>query len=173
VGGDCSADVVGCQSFTACDPVTHKCVAASRPGQLCANYVGIEYAFCRGASVCRSGDDDVRRCVTLVEDGGACAHEIECRSRICTNGICAVMAPNDGAPCDNPSQCSSGICNYAMGVCVARYANGADCTSDGFCMSGWCSGGKCTPTGATGAACAVGSQCASGHCAAGTFADCP
>jgi hypothetical protein len=172
LGGDCSADPASCQSFTACDPSTRKCVAASHVGQLCGNLLG--YPFLCGGGVCAQDTNNVSHCVMPVDDGGACAQAYECSSGACTNGVCTPQVSNDGTACKTPGDCTSGICDSAgTGLCVAKSGDGADCTDDLSCMSGWCSGAKCTAPVANGMACTDGTNCTSGHCAAGTCAACP
>jgi hypothetical protein len=172
LGGDCSFDASSCQTFSACDPTTHKCVAASHLGELCGDILGIPTILC-GGGVCAQDANNVGHCLTLVDDGGACAQDYECSSGKCTGGTCTPLPTNDGAACTKTEDCSSGLCDFTNGVCVAKIANGAACTDSLFCMSGFCSGGMCAAPGPIGAACTDGSGCASGHCAAGVCAACP
>jgi hypothetical protein len=191
LGGDCSSGPDACGSFTACDPTTHRCVEASHVGQLCGNIVGISI-LCQNSG-CIADADGVGHCVDPAPDGAACTQSYECLD-VCTNGKCAPLTPNDGAPCTDATLCATGTCGTdglcsdtatgcgnsllctsglcANGVCVPKDPNGTDCTIPETCASGLCSSGKCAPPSPSGAACSSGTQCQSGHCAAGKCAAC-
>jgi hypothetical protein len=191
VGADCSTDSTSCQSFTACDPTTHRCVEASHVGQLCGNLLGFAF-LCDGGS-CQPDAQQVSHCVVPLADGAACANDFECGSELCAGGKCAERPPNDGAPCTDDTLCTTGTCSAAglcgdnfpcsnatlctsgictSGKCVAKAPNGAACGQSTDCQSGACSAGICAALAATGAPCADGTDCASGHCAAGTCSAC-
>jgi hypothetical protein len=190
LGADCTADSSSCQTFTACDPTTNRCVAASHVGELCGNLVGYSL-LCQGGS-CLQDDKLIGHCVVPLADGAACANSFECTSGLCAAGICATPPPNDGASCEDSTLCGSGVCSQGQcdngvpcenaglcsshicfgGLCAAPNALGAACGQGSDCLSGACAGGMCVVPGGNGAPCADGTACASGHCAAGTCAAC-
>jgi hypothetical protein len=190
-GADCSSNPTGCESFTACDPDTHRCVQASHVGELCGDLLGYPF-LCQGGS-CQADANQVSHCVVPLTDGAACANDFECASTFCAAGKCAERPPNDGAPCTDDTLCASGKCSAAgtcgdgstclngalctsglctAGVCVAKAPNGSTCAQAGECQSGACLAGMCVPQAADGAGCADGTDCMSGHCAAGKCAVC-
>ncbi len=84
--------------------------------------------------------------IPKVENGGACSDDEECTSDNCVqtsssmDGTCQAM-PGAGEPCDG--SCIDGYyCGFASGetteTCLALVANGAPCTLDEECMSGYC-----------------------------------
>jgi hypothetical protein len=168
VGADCSSGPSVCGTFTACDPATHLCVAASHVGQLCGNIVGVP-AECFGG-ICQMDAHQIYHCVSPAADEAACANDYECSSGFCSNGKCAAAPPNDGDACTDDWMCTSGFCG--AGVCAARSPDGADCTVSNECQSGSCAAGKCAPQAENGADCVESNNCQSGHCAGGKCAAC-
>jgi hypothetical protein len=107
--------------------------------EACATQV--EEAGCAGTI------DDPLECegvfVPLVESGGACTQQGECIDSACIGG-------DPGADID--------------GACGAPQANGATCTDDDECASGYCDGILCAPKVANGEACTTDAQCTSDFC---------
>jgi hypothetical protein len=99
------------------------------------------------ASGCSGTIDDPAQCegvfIPLVESGGACTQQGECIDTACLGG--------------DPG-------NDTDGVCGAPQANGADCTDDDECSSGYCSGLACEPQLPNGEDCFTDSECESGFC---------
>lgn len=169
LGADCSSDPGSCQSFTACDPATKRCVEASHIGQLCGNLFGYP-AVCEAGGTCVFGTE-TNHCVDPRANGAACAQDFECLSQRCAAGTCADRPPNDGVACNDASTCTSGICSN--GMCASLGPNGAPCAGGYECQSGLCTGEICTALAADGAPCSVDSQCASGSCTGGVCTSCP
>jgi hypothetical protein len=163
IGGDCTGDPTSCQSFTACDPTTHRCVEASHVGQLCGNIIGYPY-MCQGG-FCQPDGMMVNHCVKPAADGAACGGDYDCTSLFCSGGACAQRPPNDGAPCIDDTLCATGKCS-AAGLCD----DGTTCSNGLLCTSGACADGKCVPLSPNDAPCTLPSECQSGICAGGACA---
>jgi hypothetical protein len=84
--------------------------------------------------------------IPKVANDGACSEDDECTSDNCVqtsssmDGTCQAL-PGAGEPCDG--NCIDGsYCGYASGetmeTCIALVANGAPCTVDDECTSGYC-----------------------------------
>jgi LysM repeat protein len=144
-----------------------------------------------------SARDGHGTCTEVLPDGAGCTEDRDCRSGYCADG--KKCAPKDGTGeagdyCHHDNHCVSGSCDCPgedvrvmgaksfcpdwesftitqHGVCRALAENGARCTRDEQCESGYCADGAiCAPkdgTGAEGDYCHHDNQCASGMC------DCP
>lgn len=78
--------------------------------------------------------------IPKVADGGACDESYECIDGHCIEHVCT-PAPTEGQPCDD--ECASGqFCGFdqttGMKVCQPIKADGAQCTFDEECTSGYC-----------------------------------
>jgi hypothetical protein len=140
LGADCSLDPGACESFTACDPTTKRCVAASHPGQLCGNLLGFP-SVCDGTCEISEGDAHARCVAARHANGTACTDGTECSSQYCAEGKCASVPSNDGVACEDYTECTSRLCTG--GTCVAAGPIGAPCTGGVDCASGVCSAGVC------------------------------
>lgn len=96
---------------------------------------------CSGATIDPAACEAVF--VPLVQSGGACTQQGECVNSAChggdsTNdidGMCGAPLAN-GADCTDDEQCASGYCNGIS--CDAKVANGATCFTDAECVSDFC-----------------------------------
>ena len=151
------------------------CVAQLRPlGDLTATqlgeqqsggrlrYDGAAAAACfqkMGTAACTATSnepDNIPECsayiVPLVETGGACSADLECKTGFCdrpavsgADGVCAVV-PTKGMPCT--SRCAPGSTCDLTGMCVDPKPDGSTCFVDEDCVSGNCdnpnlTGGTC------------------------------
>ncbi len=76
---------------------------------------------------------------------------------------CHAQKRAGGEDCSRNGQCESGSCSG--GKCVEKSGEGEECEKDSECASGTCSDGKCTaPKKLSGDACDTDDDCASGTC---------
>jgi hypothetical protein len=131
--------------FTLVLPEMNQSIAQGR-----MRYDGVALEACLvafEADGCTGGIEDPAQCegvfVPLVEVGEGCTQSGECIDSTCLGG--------------DPT-------NDVDGTCGAPQANGADCTGDEECASGYCSGISCEPKVANGAACFTDAECESDFC---------
>lgn len=72
----------------------------------------------------------------------------------------------DGAPCTYNGDCASGYCVSMTKKCTAPSPNGMTCSQNAGCESGYCDGqtALCVAPKADGASCTSAAECASGGC---------
>ncbi len=81
--------------------------------------------------------------VPLVEEGGDCASDWECKVGRCNAGVCQAQPAVGQACADN--HCAAGAMCDPAGMCVAARADGKTCTEAAQCPSLQCANGTCAP----------------------------
>ncbi|MDF1562980.1 MAG: hypothetical protein P1V51_08040 [Deltaproteobacteria bacterium] len=163
-GGECGLDA----EYFVCAPGTD-CVLGLDFCGTCLPLAGIDAACeagqstCGAEAFCRDG-----RCVARVPNGEACGVDDRCLlGSTCAGGTCAPPAFTTlGAPCDRDDRCPY-LSACVGGRCVEEALQGATCSPDRPCASGFCSVSVCVAPRAAGAACSAHDQCLSGLCVDG------
>jgi hypothetical protein len=103
-------------------------------------------------------------CLGLSAEGGGCGETTGCAGELaCVDGVCRARAAN-GATCTTGAGCTSGRCE--RGQCEAAAELGEACTEESACASGNCdfATGRCRDKEPDEALCTEHSECMSGYC---------
>jgi hypothetical protein len=154
-GGDCvaRAQAASCDArrpgladacpdvFVGSAQVGDLCAAAKcAPGLSCPEYPAAGCEGCPGPPP--------SKCVSIVAEGGACGSlDTPCaRGLVCDAGKCRALSTS-GGPCASADQCADGLyCDTAKTkTCAPKLGIGERCSDLGWCTSGECLNGVCTP----------------------------